>query len=196
MSSKILIQIGAAEGKDHVSEIILDKDDYFSILVEPNPNNFKVLTENYKNYKNIIFENIAISTKDGYLDLFVEHDGVSYHGSSNFYHLLMHGHKASNIKKITVESITLEHLLEKYNIKNKEIEYLFIDTEGHDCDIILSTNFSNMNIKNICFESYHTDGPKTQGKKFSDTIEYLNNFGYVVDNSKNIPWSTWVTKHK
>lgn len=191
--NKTLIQIGSAEGNDHVTDIIKNNIDINAILVEPNPKNFELLQENYKDFNNIKFENVAISTRECEVNLFVEPSDISHHGSINFYHLLVHNHNPMEIRTLTVKAITLEQLIQKYNII--DIEFLFIDTEGHDCDIILSTDFSKFNIKNICFETLHADGPMRQGLKLAQTLSYLEKFGYKIDSSKNIPWSTWVTRN-
>jgi FkbM family methyltransferase len=192
--SKILIQIGAAEGNDHVTEIIKNETFTKVILVEPNVKNFKLLQDNYKTYNNIIFENIAISVENTNITLFAEDKNISYHGSVNYEHLLRHGHHPSNIKEFTIPALTFTSLLEKHNLLNYEIEFLFIDTEGHDCDIILSTNFNEINVKNICFETVHSDGTNTSGEKLKKTIKYLNSCGYEVDQTKKVDWSLWMVK--
>jgi GTPase Era involved in 16S rRNA processing len=60
-----LIQIGANDGLrfDSLSYYI-KKYKTKSILVEPIKDNFEDLKNNYKEYKNIIFENLAISVND------------------------------------------------------------------------------------------------------------------------------------
>lgn len=192
--SGVLIQIGAAEGNDHVTEIVKNNTFHKIILIEPNVKNFKLLQDNYKNYTNVIFENIAISTENTNITLFAEDLDISHHGSINYEHLLVHSHHPSNIKALIVPALTLTSLLEKHNLLNSEIEFLFIDTEGHDCDIILSTNFKAIDVKNICFETSHADGPKTKGQKLEKTINYLNSCGYEVNQKQNIDWSLWMVK--
>jgi hypothetical protein len=58
-------------------------------------------------------------------------------------------------KKYNVETITLNDLLEKYNAPN-EIDYLSIDTEGSEYDILRSFNFEKYNIKIITCEHNHS----------------------------------------
>jgi len=192
--SKILVQIGSAEGNDHVTEIIKENKNIIGILVEPNPTNFLLLKENYKNIKNLFFENLAISTKNSEINLYVEPGEISHHGSINYNHLIMHDHNPKGIKTLKVQAITLQTLLDKYNLTEHIVDYLFMDTEGHDCDIILNTDFSKFKIKNICFESFHADGPFKQGIKLIKTINHLEEYGYKVDTNKNIPWSMWMYK--
>lgn len=193
--SKILIQIGSAEGNDHVTDVIRENENILAILVEPNPENFNLLKENYKNIKNIFFENVAISTGVPEINLYVEPGKISHHGSINYDHLIAHNHNPKDIKVLKVKAITLEQLFLKYNLMENTIDFLYMDTEGHDCDIILNTDFSKFKIKNICFESSHADGPRRKGLKLQQTINHLAAFGYVIDFSKDIPWSLWVTKN-
>jgi len=182
---KYIIQIGAGKGNDHVNDLIKNnKSEYFGVFVEPNPFIFKNLTESYSfSEQPYIFENLAISTNTGEVIIyFNDIDGVlsdSAHSSMNLYHVLRHGNPPERITPKTIPCITFEELLKKHKLETVEIEYLFIDTEGHDCDIIQSIDFKKYNIKNICFERLHTDGPFKQGEKFDKTKEYLTQFGYL-----------------
>ena len=66
-----LIQIGANDGVrfDEISEYIKDEN-LKSILIEPIPRYFEQLKKNYKNYKNIYFEQTAISKNNEVKTLF------------------------------------------------------------------------------------------------------------------------------
>ena len=60
---KSLIQIGANDGKrfDQISKFIKNNNELKAVLVEPVKKYFEQLKENYKGFKNIKFENSAIS---------------------------------------------------------------------------------------------------------------------------------------
>ena len=75
--------------------------------------------------------------------------------------------------------MTLENLLKKHSWHDKEVEWLYIDAEGYDCDIILFTDFSKLNIKNVFFETVHSDGPFKQGEKLERTFNWLYSHGYL-----------------
>jgi hypothetical protein len=96
----------------------------------------------------------------------------------------VHGNPAEFIYKIIVPCVDLNTLI-NFIIKQKEIEYLFIDTEGHDCDIILSTDFSKYKIKNLKFETTHSDGPFTKGKKLISAINHLKDCGFTIEKVDN-----------
>ena len=111
----------------------------------------------------------------------------SEHSSVSLDHLYKHGHTLNrNITPKEIVCTTLTDLIIKHNWQNIEIDYLFIDTEGHDCDIILNTDFSKMYIKTITFEITHSDGPFTKGQKLENTKKHLCSFGYKEINGIDI----------
>lgn len=180
-----IVQIGANKGYDHVFEITKNNE-YDCLFVEPNPHAIKILKDCYKNCEHCKFEECAISTNNGTIEMhFNDIDsGDSSHSSISMDHVLKHNNPQEKITSLTVDCMTVESLLEKYGWKNDQIEWLYIDAEGHDCDIILSTDFSKLNIRNVFFESIHSDGPFKQGDKLKKTIEWLNSSGYLFNAKK------------
>jgi len=179
---KKLVQIGANKGYDHVFEKVKNQK-YECLLVEPNPYSLEHLRECYADFDNCHFDECAITTYDGKIEMhFNDIDsGDSSHSSISLDHVVKHNNKLSNITSQNVSCMKLETLLEKYGWHTSEIDWLYIDAEGHDCDIILSVDFSKLNIKNIFFETVHSDGVFTQGNKLQKTIEYLNSFNYLMN---------------
>ena len=57
--------------------------------------------------------------------------------------------------------MTLNQLLYRYNIR--EVDVLFIDTEGFDDKIIESINFNEFKIKEIYYENLHINVEKLRG---------------------------------
>lgn len=190
-----IVQIGANNGHDHVYEIVKEEK-YNCLLVEPNPYLIDTLKKCYGNIHKCAFEECAISTFDGSIDMHFNNieQYDSSHSSISIDHVLEHGNKKENITTKKVKCMTLESLLRKYNWDEEEIEWLYIDAEGHDCDIILSTEFSKLNIKNIFFETIHSDGPFNQGEKLERTFQWLYLHGYLKNaiktkDSHNIAFS-------
>jgi hypothetical protein len=100
---------------------------------------------------------------------------------------------ASNLSKIakrkiltklhTVPAFTLTEILEKYFVSN-ELDFLSIDTEGNDIDILKSVNFSDYRIKSICVEHNYSVGSE-------EVIEYMDKVGYKYvfnEHSKHDYW--------
>lgn len=192
---KHILQIGACGGKDHVLDVISNRSTEITAhLIEPLPKNFNLLINNYKNIvinnNSIQFYNCAISTHTGKLVLYyqkeVKNNTQDEHCSFSYNHLLAHGHEG-NIEKIEVTCYTLFDFIDHFNI-SKTIDHLYIDTEGHDCDILLSTNFDDLDIKNITFEATHSDGAFSKGTKLQQTKDHLQHYKYslINDNSLDI----------
>jgi len=51
-----------------------------------------------------------------------------------------------------IKSDTLDSIIQKTRFKNKEIDFLSIDVEGKDLDVLKSLNFKKYNPKSICVE--------------------------------------------
>ena len=138
-----LIQIGANDGvsHDHLHNII-KKFKLESLLLEPINKYFLDLMKNYSNYKNVRFENSALSINNEILFLYKVNPeyfnkyGTLSNGISSFYkeHLLKHGIKKNHIIQEKVNQISFDELLKKYNINSFDL--LLIDTEGYDCHIV------------------------------------------------------------
>ena len=157
-----LIQIGANDGVrfDEISEYIKDEN-LKSILIEPIPRYFEQLKKNYKNYKNIYFEQTVISknnevktlfcVKKEFLELYDSHiNGIN---SNDINHLLKHKVKKIHIEEVNVESMTFDQLINKYKIR--KLDFLYIDAEGYDGQIVLDF-LKNSNLDPvIIFEYIH-----------------------------------------
>ncbi len=141
---KSLIQIGANDGKrfDEISKFIKNNNELKAVLVEPVKKYFRQLKENYKDCKNIKFENSAISknneinflycVKEEFIENYQEHiKGINSH---EMQHLLNHNVKESHIEKIKVETLTFQNLIKKYDLT--EIDLLYIDVEGYDDKVV------------------------------------------------------------
>jgi FkbM family methyltransferase len=84
--------------------------------------------------------------------------------------------RGGSSKTIEVETRTIESICNEHNIS--KINYLSIDVEGAEFDVIKSINFETVFIDVIGFENNYDDNSKP-------IIKYLQEKGYVVLN-KNI----------
>lgn len=162
-----IVQIGSNKAYDDLSNHILQnyKSLEFGLFVEPNKLHNESIKKCYEKYSNIILENIAIKTP--------LHEGenlrIYYHtndypdyqlASCNIEHIKNHlwvphlwRDGDGEIKYFEVESITLEELFQKYEIE--ELDWLCLDIEGIDAEILLTTNWKKYKIKRIEFEHLH-----------------------------------------
>ena len=79
------------------------------------------------------------------------------------------------IEEIEVGCVTFEFLMEQLNIT--EVDYLKIDTEGLDYDILNSIDFNKFNIKAIRAEHQHVN--------LSLLVDLLEKNNYLVDVLEN-----------
>ena len=159
-----LVQIGANDGQsfDELNSYI-KKYKPRSILVEPIKENFLKLKENYKNVDNIELENSAISIDQEISFLYkVDTKFEKKYGSHipaipsfNKKHLLDHGVKNKHIIQEKIHTISVQNLLNKYNVDN--LDLFFVDAEGYDgkiiYDLLSNTNFRPF----IIFEFIHIE---------------------------------------
>ena len=181
---KCLIQIGANDGSrfDELN-IFIKKYKIKSVLVEPINEYFEDLKRNYKNFKNVYFENSAITVGTKKKEIFVVNnknlDDYDEHikGISSFdkNHLIKHGVKSNHILKKKINCISILNLLKKYNISNLDI--LFIDAEGYDGDILIDFFSSSTQEPILIFEYIHIEN-----KIFKDLVSILTNKKYSYFN--------------
>ena len=192
-----VIQIGAMDGINFDdTRGFLDMYKWNSILVEPVPDLFKELKENFKDRDNYIFEQCAISEHDGEIEMLTipteviikENLHPGYKGMSALYPL-KNGF-GSNYQRdidvktqfgvnIKVPSLTFESFLKKHNVKNFDI--LICDAEGYDWNIFKQLDLNKYKPKFIRLEYINlTDEEKIL------TEEKLKNNGYIINITHDI----------
>lgn len=179
------VQIGAFDGvrNDIIREFIL-KYKWRGILVEPVKYLFDKLVNNYKEQDNLIFENVAISEKNGIRDFHRLKENIGnllpYYeelGTLSPEIILKNRDVIPNIEDylITekVNCVTLSDLLKKHNIN--KVDLLQVDTEGYDYNIIKTIDFRFINPRIILYEHKHLTPVVNK-----ECINFLKNKGYLV----------------
>lgn len=177
-----LVQIGANDGvRFDILRSFLIEFNTNALLVEPIPEYFEKLKNNYKDKKNIVFENSAISingehnimykVNEKFYKFYSEHIyGIS---SFNKNHLIKHGVHNKHIITTKINTINIEELLKKHNFL--DLDLLYIDAEGYDGEIILEL-MKKVNIKPlIIFEYIHIDYVI-----FEEVIQILDQKNYKI----------------
>lgn len=157
-----LLQIGCNLGDEKIFNLIIENKIKNVYLIDANPKSLAVCKSNITDFlssKNIdfhlkvIFINCAISNSDEKtLKFYVPHDDRhSAHASLKI-------EQISDLKSdsIEVDNYKLDSLLDSLNIS--EVDYLIIDTEGCDKEILSSIMWGKRKIKNLTFEFTHWDG--------------------------------------
>ena len=147
------------------------KDEIF--LVEANPKNIPKLKNSYNNFSNVKIFNIGISAKnEKKLEFFYTEDDAPHYQvcTTKIDHLKKH-YPNSIIDKFNIPAFSINNFFKK--IKKNEIDFLCIDLEGIDYDVLMSIDLNQFNIKKISIEYIHlTSGEKRQ------LINHLNKYGY------------------
>ena len=174
---KIYVQIGAGAGdqdpranfRDGFTEFVKKKKIKDKIiLVEANPLNIPKLKECWKKYSNTKIFNIAINPdniKKKKIKLFYSKDdkphfqvtSISKKHVEKFY-------PPSSIKEVEIKTLKISRFLKEV-AANSNIEYLALDVEGIDFEILFNLNLKNINIKNISIETLHIN--KLRKKKLA-----------------------------
>ena len=160
-----VVQVGASYGNDDLANHL--KNNYpkldFALFVEANERLIPQLKQCYSQYENAIIDNIAVKlpthTGNELTIYYHTNDGPQYGISScDINHIYKHMEfvpylKDGEIKSFSVPCITLEQLFDKYNIK--ELDWLLLDVEGIDAELLLSFNWGKYKIKRVEFENLH-----------------------------------------
>jgi FkbM family methyltransferase len=172
---EVIIDLGANEGfytlkaneKSPNSKII---------SVEPNPYAFQILKKNVSSnkLKNVTLLNKAVTSKNARI-IFEIVKGRTTVGSTKVYEKYRDKEK---LRKIKIDSITLEKLCRKYNIRS--IDLLKIDVEGSEFDILKSSKNILPKIKKIVVEYHNAQKTKEKVKR----ILSKNGFKMLLDDKE------------
>lgn len=190
-----IVQIGAFVGNDDVYNILINETDATALLVEPVEYYFNKLKENYKtifNPQRISFSNDVLNTYDGECDFHcikdIEYE-YNYNAEKNWgpeisgvnLQLIKEHEQYLNNQSFKYDSVRLKCLtpisfIKKHNISG--IEFLKIDAEGLDYELLTNWPFNIIKPKYLKFEACHLDGHINQKTKFNSLNQYLNRKGF------------------
>ena len=107
--------------------------------------------------------NLAISKKEGMVDMYFQKKLSQLSTIKK-----QHANKSfqGNIKKKQIESKTLDNVLDRSKFRDKKIDFLDIDVEGADIDVLESLNFNRYSPELICVEVIEKNNDESQIFKF------------------------------
>lgn len=161
------IQIGSNDGvTDDPLHAHIVANDWEGILVEPIPNLYEKLKNNYSQHNGkISFEMSAISSEDGHQTIYSLRENLSpiipiwYNQLASLHKNVILSHKEaiedieSFLVQEKVRTITFETLLKKYGIDS--VELIHIDAEGSDAEILGQIDLTTLKCEIIIFEHKH-----------------------------------------
>jgi len=158
MTEKVFIQIGTNNGNDNFRKLVIQHKPSKVILVEPNYSLFDIITEHYKDIPNVYIENKAIYyNSNSEISLYIPKTNANNIAANGcgycdaHYSLVPMNDWGDALQEIKTDSITFDDLCIKYNIRSK-IDYLQIDTEGFDTEILKMIDFNKYDIRMIRYE--------------------------------------------
>jgi FkbM family methyltransferase len=165
------LEVGAADGKsfDSLYPFAL-RNNWSGLLVEPNPELFEKLRQNYRSCSKVKFERVAISDKFeirelysvplevvdsgnapdwalGISSFYQDRNAIGGRGIGEDAYLAIKDH----VRRLEVSCVPLMSLIDKYHID--AIDIIQIDTEGHDYHVLRQIDFARLMPKLIYFES-------------------------------------------
>lgn len=183
--SGYFVEFGACDGVRHSNTLLLESVyGWTGILSEPAHAWINGLVQNRSCHinRNIVY------TESGKRLLFnqVEGEGADLSMIEGIANEDQHGEARKSGIKYEVETITLEGLLAMYGAP-REIDYLSIDTEGSELDILSVFDFSRYDIK--CISVEHNNTPQQD-----EIFKFLGSKGYTRKFSKLSQWDDWYVK--
>ena len=150
------VQIGAHDGKDDDPlRQYVTKHHWKGILVEPQPDMFAKLTQNYRDEPQLAFEQAAVANFDGAMTLYRPSGparGSADTCRATFNRELLRKQLGYNVSidELSVPAITITTLLAKHGVQR--LDLLQLDTEGFDYEIIKMVAAANVKPTLLHFE--------------------------------------------
>jgi FkbM family methyltransferase len=172
------VEIGANDGITLSNTYLLEKEfGWKGICVEAIPELYNKLVINRPN--STCISKAVYKTSDEEIEFDVANDnllsGISELISKNSVH---YNNVKNNRKNIKVKTITFTDLLDQNNAP-KIIDYLSLDTEGSEYDILLSLDFNKYKFKLIDVEHNYLEPARSNIKK----LLLDNGYEYVGENN-------------
>jgi FkbM family methyltransferase len=179
------VEFGATDGIALSNTLLLEKKfNWNGILAEPGKNWHEKLSQN----RNCNIDESCIWLCSGEEIEFSETSNGEFSTIEKFVKTDHHFNKRKKFDSYLVKTITLKDLLDKHNAP-KEIDYLSIDTEGSEYEILKGFEFSEYHFDIITVEHNYSDSRR----KISELL--LAN-GYVNVSAKMSLWDDWYVSEK
>lgn len=160
------IQIGANDGVlgDPIRHLVLEYG-LPGLLVEPIPDRFARLRENYSGHPGVEFEQSAVGEEDGEATIYRVRPGPEMpewvQGIASFDRRHLSSRKFGlkdlerHVEGVTVPVLSMPTLLRKHKLESCDL--LQIDTEGYDCRLVQCAIRSGLRPAIINYEFIHVD---------------------------------------
>jgi len=181
-SKGVMIDVGAHVGS---SLIAFAKSGWNIWAFEPDPQNRQKLNERVKNRSNVCVINKAVSDNVKSNVAFYSSDvstGIS--GLTAFHE--------SHEESVRIETTTLDKFISEHGLT--EVDFLKIDVEGHEMDVLNGLDFDKIKPRAIVAE-FEDDKTRAHGYLMPDLARRFEDAGYVVFVSEWHPIERYGIKH-
>jgi FkbM family methyltransferase len=171
------VEIGASDGIRYSNTYLLEKDfGWKGICVEALPEKFKELSKNRPTA--VCVEKAVFNASDLTLKFDIAHSFDMLSGISNYITERFSDRVKSNCTTIDVQTITLTDLLKEANAP-AFIDYLSLDTEGSEFEILKAHDFSKYKFGLIDVEHNYIEPTRTNIRDLLTS----NGYSYKAPNS-------------
>jgi len=155
----VCVEVGVADGRKGSNTLIFEQAGWQTLCIDPIPSHVKEA----RRYRAIVHEGACVgSVADDCPDFYVFDIGEGHILSSlsglkpDPKLLVSHGHLINQCYTIKVKCNSLEEILRQYDFP-RDIDFISIDTEGTELDVLRGINFSARNIKLLVVENNHNE---------------------------------------
>jgi hypothetical protein len=173
------IAIGTHDGTSGEWVKHIKNNSTYAVLVEASKKQFDELTQNYSNFDNVSFRNNVITGNGGNVNFYEFGDG--YANTLSETHYKKHVFDNEEVVVVNVDSISINDLIIQENLQDT-LDWLHLDTEAIDDEIIMSLDFSKVvKPKLIIFETINFSEERTGSSERIDKLfDWLKSNGYKV----------------
>jgi len=180
-----LLSIGENDGLHLSNALSFIESGWGSTLVEPAPKAFEQLQERHALNEKVFCMNVAVGNESGEIDFY---DSGSHLNNGDTSLLSTANEKDYNkwkgtteFTKIKVPMITFDEMLEASPYK--KFDYISLDAEGFDVDILRQMNLRELGCKVLCIEH---NGDKEVLKEIRRLCEWYSLKNELLINGENI----------
>src|SRR5688572_9042892 len=158
------------------------------IAIEADPENFSILNLNIRlnRITNVIALNYAAYYKEDKIKLYLPTKEKEKEESSSYtkYNTIMTERVANEKKFVEVQANTLDYILQSNGIKHEQVNWIKIDVEGAEYDVLKGSKniLSKSNNISLLIEIHNLSGANTN--LYEPIKEFLNSYNFKIDFEK------------
>jgi FkbM family methyltransferase len=174
----IVIDIGAHIGRYTIISSKRVGSNGKVVAIEANPGNFEMLNRNIKLNKltNVISLNYAVYSKETKIKLYLPGEESGY----TIYNTIMSNRAINEDKFVEVSANTLDYLLQSKGIKEEEVNWIKIDVEGAEFEVLKGAANVLSNSKDIALLI------EVHGlNNYRPVVEFLNLYNFKIEFEKS-----------